>query len=211
VLSAPFLEELTFRGILLPWMVRGTPERQHLVAVCAIIATLALSWDRAGNFNPAPLVFAALLFIGFLSIPVFYAYRLSPPSTEEQGTIPPSTDPNVVTEKVLRTIQTTEQANHRATLERPPRTWRKRLQASLREAPRVAAAPRVTIVMALYANAMLFALFHSSVWPSPVPLFFLGFGLAWLAQRSQSLYAPVVAHALFNSVAFASLIISRFV
>lgn len=54
----------------------------------------------------------------------------------------------------------------------------------------------------IYATALLFAACHSSVWPSPVPLFLLGLGLGYLAYRTQSLVASVVVHALFNGVAF---------
>jgi membrane protease YdiL (CAAX protease family) len=48
---------------------------------------------------------------------------------------------------------------------------------------------------------LLFASFHAQVWPSPIPLFFLGLGLGWLSYRTQSLIGPIVAHALFNAVA----------
>jgi membrane protease YdiL (CAAX protease family) len=53
----------------------------------------------------------------------------------------------------------------------------------------------------IYGSALLFAMVHGSVWPSPVPLFFLGLGLGYLAYRMQSVVAPMVAHALFNGVA----------
>jgi hypothetical protein len=52
-----------------------------------------------------------------------------------------------------------------------------------------------------YANGVLFAAVHSSVWPSPVPLFFLGLGLAWLALRTQSIIPCIVVHGLFNGLA----------
>ncbi len=51
------------------------------------------------------------------------------------------------------------------------------------------------------ANAVLFASVHSSVWPSPIPLFFLGLGLAWLALRTQSIIPCIIVHGLFNGVA----------
>jgi hypothetical protein len=51
------------------------------------------------------------------------------------------------------------------------------------------------------ANASLFAAVHSSVWPSPIPLFFLGLGLAWLALRTQSIIPSIVVHVLFNGIA----------
>ncbi|HEX4611054.1 MAG TPA: CPBP family intramembrane glutamic endopeptidase [Urbifossiella sp.] len=52
----------------------------------------------------------------------------------------------------------------------------------------------------VYASAALFAAVHSSVWPTPVPLFALGLGLGWVAVRTNSVLAPVVVHGLFNAV-----------
>ncbi len=52
----------------------------------------------------------------------------------------------------------------------------------------------------VYVTALMFAMVHSA-WPAPVPLFVLGVVLGWLAQRTQGLVAPMVLHALFNSVA----------
>jgi membrane protease YdiL (CAAX protease family) len=53
---------------------------------------------------------------------------------------------------------------------------------------------------ALFGTALLFAAAHSAVWPTPVALFVLGLGLGYLYLQTQSLVAPVVVHALFNSV-----------
>jgi membrane protease YdiL (CAAX protease family) len=53
----------------------------------------------------------------------------------------------------------------------------------------------------IFGTALLFGAFHSAVWPTPVALFVLGLGLGWLADRTQSLVAPVVLHGLFNAVA----------
>jgi membrane protease YdiL (CAAX protease family) len=55
---------------------------------------------------------------------------------------------------------------------------------------------------AIYGSGLLFAIAHTSVWPSPIPLFFLGLGLGWLAFRSQSLVGPFMVHSLFNAVGF---------
>jgi membrane protease YdiL (CAAX protease family) len=59
---------------------------------------------------------------------------------------------------------------------------------------------------AIFAAALLFAITHAPVWPSPVPLFPLGLTLGWLAYRTQSLVAPVVLHLLFNAVAVLGLL-----
>lgn len=55
--------------------------------------------------------------------------------------------------------------------------------------------------LACYANAVLFAAIHANVWPSPVPLFVLGLGLAWLTTRTRSIVPAIVVHGLFNAVA----------
>jgi membrane protease YdiL (CAAX protease family) len=53
---------------------------------------------------------------------------------------------------------------------------------------------------AIYAGSLLFAELHSTVWPTPVPLFFLGAALGYLAYRTRSLIGPIVFHGLFNGV-----------
>jgi membrane protease YdiL (CAAX protease family) len=60
----------------------------------------------------------------------------------------------------------------------------------------------------LFASAVLFAWIHASVWPSPIPLLWLGLGLGWLAMRTRSLVGPIVLHALFNGVACLVLLFS---
>jgi membrane protease YdiL (CAAX protease family) len=60
---------------------------------------------------------------------------------------------------------------------------------------------------AVYATSLLFAAAHSFAWPSPVPLFFLALALGALRYRTQSLVPPIAVHALFNSVAWALLLL----
>jgi membrane protease YdiL (CAAX protease family) len=55
-------------------------------------------------------------------------------------------------------------------------------------------------VLGVFGSAVLFANVHSVVWPTPIPLVVLGLGLGWLALRTQRLLAPIVLHALFNTV-----------
>jgi membrane protease YdiL (CAAX protease family) len=52
---------------------------------------------------------------------------------------------------------------------------------------------------AVYATSMLFAVVHTTAWPSPVPLFVLSLGLGALAARTRSLVGPIVLHGLFNA------------
>ncbi|MGL6094904.1 MAG: lysostaphin resistance A-like protein, partial [Fimbriiglobus sp.] len=53
---------------------------------------------------------------------------------------------------------------------------------------------------AIYVTSMFFAVAHSAVWPSPVPLFVLGLALGWLTARTGGIVASTVAHGLFNAV-----------
>jgi membrane protease YdiL (CAAX protease family) len=59
----------------------------------------------------------------------------------------------------------------------------------------------------IFATALLFSCAHVSAWPQPMPLFFLGVVLAWLAYRTQSVLAPIVVHSLFNAVACVELLL----
>ena len=60
--------------------------------------------------------------------------------------------------------------------------------------------------LALLGSAMFFGAMHSEIWPTPVPLFFLGLALGWVYWRGRSLLSTIVLHALFNAVAFLSLL-----
>jgi membrane protease YdiL (CAAX protease family) len=53
---------------------------------------------------------------------------------------------------------------------------------------------------AVYSTALLFAVAHGGVWPSPVPLFVLGLALGYLAARTGGITACVLLHGLFNAV-----------
>lgn len=61
--------------------------------------------------------------------------------------------------------------------------------------------PRPGAARAIYVSSLLFAGMHAPVWPTPIPLFFLGLGLGFLAYRTQSVVGTILAHILFNSVA----------
>ncbi|VTT96734.1 hypothetical protein : Abortive infection protein OS=Isosphaera pallida (strain ATCC 43644 / DSM 9630 / IS1B) GN=Isop_0788 PE=4 SV=1: Abi [Gemmataceae bacterium] len=138
--AAPLIEEVLFRGVLLPWVVGSRPGspgagsppatpaalRPWLVVGCAV-AVAALS-GKVG-----PVVFAAVL-AGGLGL-----------------------------------------------------VW-----ATVRRGKRH--------VRAVYATAAFFAAIHSSVWPSPVPLFLLGLGLGWCAVWTRGVLVPAVVHGLFNAV-----------
>lgn len=62
--------------------------------------------------------------------------------------------------------------------------------------------PQSLTVIPICGSALLWAMFHVSVWPTPIPLFVMGLGLGWLAWRTQSVIGPIVWHSLFNTLAF---------
>jgi membrane protease YdiL (CAAX protease family) len=66
---------------------------------------------------------------------------------------------------------------------------------------------RARSIRAVVGSAALFACVHSNVWPTPIPLAVLALALGWLAVRTQSIIGPIVAHILFNTVAFTELAI----
>jgi membrane protease YdiL (CAAX protease family) len=53
---------------------------------------------------------------------------------------------------------------------------------------------------AIVGTAILFAMLHVDVWPSPVPLLVLGLALGWCAHRSRNLLASITLHAIFNGL-----------
>jgi membrane protease YdiL (CAAX protease family) len=53
---------------------------------------------------------------------------------------------------------------------------------------------------AIAGTAILFAMLHVEVWPSPVPLLLLGLALGWCAYRARNLLASFTLHAIFNAV-----------
>jgi len=126
VVSAPLLEELFFRGLLLPWMA----ERWWSPALAWSVSLLVAGFTGKGWH---PVIFAAVAGLPMLAGLVRKKTEYSP-------------------------------------------------------------------IFAIYGSSLLFAVAHSHVWPSPVPLLLLGCGLGYLRDRTRSLVAPVVLHSLFNAV-----------
>ena len=59
--------------------------------------------------------------------------------------------------------------------------------------------------MAVTVTSVLFAAIHMNV-VIFIPLVFLGCVLTWLYERSDSLLAPIVTHAVFNATNFLMLV-----
>lgn len=64
-------------------------------------------------------------------------------------------------------------------------------------------AQRLPFAAAASVSALLFALVHGI--GVLVPIFVLGFGLAWVYRRTGTLWAPIVTHAVVNAVSLAIL------
>jgi membrane protease YdiL (CAAX protease family) len=183
VAAAPVLEELLFRGVLQPWLARRPWGGDAALAV-------ALAWafsSRAEGLARAidgrdPLAILYELGPGLFVLALVPGYLL--------------------VDRVAR-----RQEARRSFPPAPPtQTLGEWYQARI-NAP-AGPTPRNT-ARALYGTAVLFAAVHSSVWPSPIPLFVLALALGWLAYRTQSLVAPVVLHALFNSLTCVMLVLSQ--
>jgi hypothetical protein len=52
--------------------------------------------------------------------------------------------------------------------------------------------------VAIILTSLIFAALHAAQWPAPIPLFLLAVGLGLVYQRTGSLLAPIVMHAVFN-------------
>ena len=52
--------------------------------------------------------------------------------------------------------------------------------------------------VAIVLTSLIFAALHAAQWPAPIPLFLLAVGLGMVYQRTGSLLAPIVMHAVFN-------------
>ncbi len=156
-----------------------------LLLVRGLLHFVALLFgSQEDGFNPGPVLFVAAMLPGYALLP--YLCRTAPPASEAapapaapdegNGTIP-------------------DAPSDRARGDEPGQaSWLARYTRRVEE-------PRVNARLAIYGNALLFAAFHSSVWPSPIPLFLLGLGLAWLAWRTRGVVASMTTHALFNATA----------
>ena len=83
------------------------------------------------------------------------------------------------------------------------------VKGGLWEILRCAGDQRAIPGLAILTNGLFFASMHSQVWPSPIPLFVLAVGLAWLRYRTGSLVGPVLVHALFNAVTVVTLVLEQ--
>jgi membrane protease YdiL (CAAX protease family) len=192
LVAAPLIEEILFRGILQGWLRRcslrghGAVAGVALVIASPVLTFLSQTENKPSAVNLGPLIFVLVLLPGYLAL-VYWGWAATPP---------PATA--ILEDKPLSSPED-------AFREGPPPSLMDDLAAhvSLNGRPE-----RATTVVgpastwaAIYGGALLFAVCHAPVWPTPIPLFVLGLGLGWLAQRTQSLVSSLTVHSLFNAVA----------
>lgn len=135
--AAPLIEEVMFRGVLLPWLLARRANVWPVFGAGLLLAAgMAVDAHGLGGLVRGPVLFAVALVAGWVGL-------------------------SVVLRKKRKTIG------------------------------------------AIYASATVFAVVHSAVWPSPIPLFVLGLGLGWLAVRMRGVLVPTLVHGLFNAVSVA--------
>lgn len=204
--AAALLEELMFRGVLQGWLRRASfGGHVTIMAITLVLGLLAyLNTLVRGPDEPpkepnlGPLCFAIVLAVGY-GWAVYWVW--SPVlHGEQRWTLPaePAEDLDVKQIKetgfseVILPSAAKPAGEHQQLAREHWRQWEKK-----------------NALLAIFGSAMIFAVFHSMVWPSPIPLFVLGLGLGLLAYRTQSLLAGIVLHSLFNTVACIVLIFAN--
>jgi membrane protease YdiL (CAAX protease family) len=214
-IAAALMEEVIFRGVLQGWLRRASMiGHVTLIFITLFLGFTAFLTSIFGNTegmvkfmnalngdggpvpplkdpNAGPLIFVLILALGY----GFILFRWWSPILAQKTRLPlPEEKTNYipVLEKIQETgFSATELPSPKSDADQLPdvriqnwRQWEKK-----------------NACMAIYGSAMLFAAFHSLVWPSPIPLFLIGIVLGFLAFRTQSLLPGIILHGLFNTVA----------
>jgi membrane protease YdiL (CAAX protease family) len=204
---APLVEELIFRGLLLAWQLRHGWPAQWIVLLCSVIFA-AVAGERLEDkpFNPAPVIFVGAMLPVVLLVPSLLRYRRLPdPQLSSSSLELISVAPVDVDSHVQLGHPCAELPRHPAISTAAERIERK-LAGLLRSATDSRQSPPASAIL---INGLFFAAMHSTIWPSPIPLFVLGTGLAWVTYRTSSLVGAITLHALFNSVAALTLLLKH--
>ncbi len=191
VVFAPVMEEWLFRGLLQGWLRRASLLGQALF-VWAVLGfmvwrTLTAKSKIDGESNWAPFCFAVLLAsiycagIVVLYMPLFRRGLAVFFVGETPRPVMPG--PELLTTNLF---EAEGEENRVLPWSEFGSAWPRWKLANAR--------------WAIVGSAMLFALVHP--WPTPIPLFFFGLVVGWLAYRTQNLVPGIVLHSLFNLVAF---------
>lgn len=205
-LAAALLEEVMFRGVLQGWLRRASFGGH----VTMMIITLALGLvaylntlvrgpdDPPKEPNIGPLCFAIVMAVGY----GFAVYRVWSPVIhgEQRWSWQADSGAGPDVEQIKET------GFSEVVLPGPPQPSTDQQQAARQ---RWRQWERKNALLAILGSSMIFAAFHSMVWPSPIPLFFLGLGLGYLAYRTQNLLPGIVLHGLFNTLACVVLVLAN--
>jgi membrane protease YdiL (CAAX protease family) len=199
VVLAPLLEEILFRGLLLPWQLRRGWEAQATIGFCTLLFAGLLGARVQGeqlSYNTGPVLFALIMLPGAFVVSSWSGRRrgAAGAQTETDALVPPVE--NVMAPPRLA-------AGDKLGEVRPLETIADKVAKVLARAGQARAQP----ALAVYTNGLFFAVLHADAWPTPIPLAVLGIALAWLRYRTSSLLGPLTVHALFNAVATLSLML----
>jgi membrane protease YdiL (CAAX protease family) len=189
VVLAAAVEEILFRGVLLRWLLRAGPLEHGLVAAggCGLAVVFRLRRPAPGVFelDLGPLLFALALLPGYFALVWWGRHPRLPSLPGRQGDLSDGSQAGTPSSLATGVASTSTADENR--ISQPASTFAEGRSP-------------LSVLAALYGSSMLFAIFHASVWPTPIALFVLGLGLGWLAYRTQSLVGPMVMHGLFNAV-----------
>jgi membrane protease YdiL (CAAX protease family) len=208
--AAPIVEELLFRGIIQPWLVRNAVAADTFVGISFAMAVgfradkiysafRARAWyDLLTELHPAIFVILASVVYLFLRL---RARRSFPPLPTEEPAI---SGEHAVFSATPRGADGSSRQESSATVKTLPLAlvWRRTRSSS----PWRAAVWNSQALAGIWSASLLFAVFHTAVWPSPVPLLGLALVLGGVAYRTQSLVPSIVLHSAFNTVAIIMLV-----
>jgi membrane protease YdiL (CAAX protease family) len=176
-LAVPVLEEVVFRGLVMNWL-RRTWLTGHATLMFLTLFIAGLGPRNEGlAWHESPATFGALLVIAYAGLLAWLRRSYLPDGSQPlRWNLPAEVLPDEPEEGEVPTARpiTDEVAWQR---------WQ-----------------HVNALLAVFGQAMLFAVLHQDKWPVPIVMFGLGLALGWLAYRTQSLLPCVVVHVLFNAV-----------
>jgi membrane protease YdiL (CAAX protease family) len=190
VVAAPVIEELFFRGVLQPWLVRGALQEHGVVAWGAFaMACLPNLGKEYSDWTLGPVLFVAIMVPGYAYGPVVLR-RIVPAVKHAAAEV---SWVGVHAEAIAAAATTDDSGEGAADVVQPAATARPVTEHR-------ASDPCLGALRGIYGTALLFAAAHAGAWPAPVPLFLLALALGWLAHRARSLVGPMVLHSLFNAL-----------